>query len=390
MPYVISRRSSILPACIGSIAIFALTTVAALAEPCGGEHPLAIGVFGPLTGSSKDFGEMALNSVKLAAADFEKAGGCSIEIRLYDSQGAAAQAPALAQRALRDASVIAVIGPQFSGEAKAAMPILNAGGMPAVTAVATNPSLTQQGWTFLHRTSGDDANEGPADARYIIDQLKVAKAAVVDNSGEYGKGIADYVRQTLAAGHVEIPVSESIDAGAPDYSATINKIKASGAEAVYCGCYYAEASRLLTQMRQSGVKATLIGASGLYDHRFLAAVGVANGDGTVASTQAVAPGHFKGAADFESRYKAVHHSEPLPYAPETYDAATAILKGLQAGAVTRPTLNDWLINKADFQGVSGHIRFGKEGNVSGSETSFFVAKDGAFEFKTSLHDGRWQ
>jgi branched-chain amino acid transport system substrate-binding protein len=390
MPHAISRCNSVLSNCIAPIAIFALTTSAALAAPCGGEHPLAIGVFGPLTGASKDFGEMALNSVKLAAADFERAGGCSIEIKLYDSQGTAAQAPALAQRALRDAGVIAVIGPQFSGEAKAALPILNAGGLPAVTAVATNPSLTQQGWTFFHRTSGDDANEGPADARYMIEQLKVAKAAVVDNSGEYGKGIADYVRQTLTTAHVDLTVSESIDAGAPDYSATINKIKASGAEAVYCGCYYAEASRLLTQMRQSGVKATLVGASGLYDHRFLAAVGAANGDGTVTSTQAVAPGHFQGAADFEASYKAIHHSDPLPYAPETYDAATAVLKGILAGADSRPALNDWLINKADFQGVSGRIKFGKEGNVSGAETSFFVARNGTFEFKTSLRDGKWQ
>jgi branched-chain amino acid transport system substrate-binding protein len=361
----------------------------AMAAPCGGDQPLAIGVFGPLTGPSKDFGEMALNSVKLALADFEKTGGCSVEIKLYDSQGAAAQAPALAQRALRDASVIAVIGPQFSGEAKAAMPILNAGGLPAVTAVATNPGLTQQGWTFFHRTSGNDANEGPADARYIIDQMKAAKAAVIDNSGEYGQGIADYVRQTLADGHVDVSVSESIDAAAPDYSATINKIKASGAEAVYCGCYYTEASRLLIQMRQSGVTVRMIGASGLYDHRFMATVGGVNAEGTVTSTQALAPGHFEGSADFEARYKALNQSEPLPYAPETYDAATAIMKGIAAGAVTRSALNDWLSNKADFQGVSGRIKFDKNGNVSGSETSFFVAKNGVFEFQTALRNGKW-
>lgn len=345
---------------------------------------MAIGVFGPLTGPSKDFGEMALDSVKLAIADFEKAGGCSVEIKEYDSQGAAAQAPALAQRALHDAAVIAIIGPQFSGEAKAAMPILSAGGLPAVTAVATNPSLTEQGWTFLHRTSGNDANEGPADARYMIELMKVTKVAVVDNSGEYGKGIADYVRKTLGAAHVEVPVSESIDAAAPDYSATINKIKASDAQAVYCGCYYAEAGRLLTQMRQSGVKATLVGPSGLYDHRFLATVGAANGDGTVTSTQAVAPGHFTGASQFEARYKAANQHEPLPYAAETYDAAMAVLKGIQAGAVTRAALNDWLINKADFQGISGRIKFDKNGNVLGSETSFFVAKGGTFEYKTTL------
>jgi branched-chain amino acid transport system substrate-binding protein len=286
--------------------------------------------------------------------------------------------------------VIAVIGPQFSGEAKAAMPILNAGGLPAVTAVATNPSLTQQGWTFFHRTSGNDADEGPADARYMIDKMKITRAAVVDNSSEYGKGIADYVRKTLTAGHIDLVVSDSVDAAAPDYSATVNKIKAGGVEAVYCGCYYPEASRLLTQMRQSGVTATLVGASGLYDHRFLATVGAANAEGTVSSTQAAAPGHFEGAADFEARYRALAHSEPLPYTPETYDAATAVLKGIAAGAVTRAALNDWLNEKSDFRGVSGQIRFDKQGNVPSSETSFFVAKNGLFEFQASYRDGKWQ
>ena len=356
----------------------------ALAAPCGGEHPLAIGVFGPLTGASKDFGEMALDSVKLAVADFVKAGGCTVDIKQYDSQGAPAQAPALAQRALHDASVIAIIGPQFSGEAKAALPILNAGGMPAVTAVATNPSLTQQGWTFLHRTSGNDTVEGAADGQYMLANMKVTKAAVIDNSGEYGKGIADVVRHTLTDGKVDLAVSESIDPAAPDYSATINKIKASGVQAVYCGCYYGEAARLLTQMRQSGATAHFIGSSGLYDHRFLATVGATNGDGTVTSTQAVAPGHFEGSAAFEAHYLEIAHGEPLPYAPETYDAATAVLKGIQAGATTRAALNDWLTNKVDFQGISGHIKFDKQGNVTGSETSFFVAKDGKFVYQTSL------
>lgn len=210
MPSRISLHLGARVAWLGAVAGLALSATVAAAAPCGGDRPLAIGVFGPLTGASKDFGEMALSSVKLAAADFVKAGGCSIEIKLYNSQGAAAQAPALAQRVLRDASVIAVIGPQFSGEAKAALPILNAGGLPAVTAVATNPSLTQQGWTFFHRTSGNDANEGPADARYMIDRMKVAKAAVVDNSGEYGKGIADYVRQTLTTAHVDVTVSDRL------------------------------------------------------------------------------------------------------------------------------------------------------------------------------------
>jgi hypothetical protein len=45
-----------------------------------GDDLLAIEIFGQLTGASRDFGKMAVNSVKLASADFEKAHGCKIGI----------------------------------------------------------------------------------------------------------------------------------------------------------------------------------------------------------------------------------------------------------------------------------------------------------------------
>ena len=64
----ISVRTRLLAACIGLAGV--AITDPAFAAPCGGDHPLTIGVFGPLTGASKDFGEMALESVKLAVADF--------------------------------------------------------------------------------------------------------------------------------------------------------------------------------------------------------------------------------------------------------------------------------------------------------------------------------
>jgi branched-chain amino acid transport system substrate-binding protein len=372
------------------VAFLGLGLAAAQAAPKCPTEPMAIGVFGPLTGASADFGEMAMNSVKLAVKEYEDKGGCPITIKPFDSQGAAAQAPALAQRAVRDKSVIAIIGPQFSGEAKAAMPILNAGGLPSVTAVATNPALTKQGWTYFFRTSGNDANEGPADAIYMAKNLKAKKAGVVDNSTEYGKGIADYVRDTLKKNGVEVAVTEALDSKAPDYSATVNKLKAAGVDVVYCGCYYAEAARLLTQMRQGGVTATMVGPSGLYDHRFIATVGKANAEGVVSSTQAVAPGHFKGAEEFEARYKKLNNAEPLPYAPETYDATQAVLHAIQAGNVDRKSIDKWLADKCDFEGVSGRIKFNKEGNVAGGVTSFFVVKDGAYHYETSFDDSKLQ
>src|SRR5260370_24283682 len=80
MPHVTPRRPAILSvcadavaACVGPVAILALTASAALAAPCGGDHTLAIGVVRPPAGSSKGFGAMPLNSLTPAAPDILKA-----------------------------------------------------------------------------------------------------------------------------------------------------------------------------------------------------------------------------------------------------------------------------------------------------------------------------
>jgi branched-chain amino acid transport system substrate-binding protein len=79
---------------------------------------------GPLTGDFAALGENMVRGIELAineAADSGDLGeGVTVELARFDSQGNPDQAPPLAQQAVADESIVAMVGPAFSGETNAA------------------------------------------------------------------------------------------------------------------------------------------------------------------------------------------------------------------------------------------------------------------------------
>jgi len=130
------------------------STNASTATTTGGSPATHVkfGFFGALTGPNAQLGINEYNSEKLAVDAFNKKGGTQIDLTKYDSQGDPAQAPQLAQKVLTD-KIVAVVGPAFSGESKAADPIFEQAGVVNITASATNPTLANNGWKYFHRAS---------------------------------------------------------------------------------------------------------------------------------------------------------------------------------------------------------------------------------------------
>src|SRR5579871_2181589 len=192
----------------------------------GAKTTVKIGFFGALTGPNAQLGINEYNGAKLAVDQFNKKGGTQVDLVKYDSQGDPAQAPQLAQKAISD-KVVAIVGPAFSGESKAADPIFEQAQIVNVTASATNPALASNGWKYWHRVVGNDNAQGPAAADFISKKLNAAKVAVIDDNQEYSLGIANIVRQTLGSA---VAFSDHIDPKAQDYSATVNGVKAARSE----------------------------------------------------------------------------------------------------------------------------------------------------------------
>ena len=321
---------------------------------------LSLGFFGAYTGDNSGLGIPIYNGASLAIDQFnQKNPDCKIDLKKYDSQGSPDQAPQLARSAVGDASVVGIVGPAFSGESKAANPIFNEAGLPIVTPSATNATLQTNGWTIFHRMLANDSVQGPGIGKYISDTLKASKVFVIDDASEYGKGLADQVKQTLGS---KVVGSDTIDTKASDYSSTVTKVKAASPDAVFYGGYYSQAGPLSKQLRDGGVtSAKLVFGDGVLDKKYVELSGTGGEGAIITCPCAPAPDSFA------SAYKAKFNTDPGTYAPEAYDSALAMLTAIAAGKVTRADINTYL-KTIDIPGVTKEIKFDSQGEVSAKVT----------------------
>jgi branched-chain amino acid transport system substrate-binding protein len=349
----------------------------------GGCKGLSIGVVSEMTGTFATYGETAMNAAKLAVEDLKKAHpDCDVKLVPFDTQGDPKQAPGVARKAINDKSIVAILGPTFSGVSEAADPIFDAAGMPVVTGVSTEGLLSQKGWKVFHRTVVNDSQEGPAEARYLVQKLHYKRVAVIDNGQSYGKGLGDLVRGELKTQGAPSIDNESLNATGSDYSSTINRIRASKADAVFCGCLDPEAARLVKQLRAAGDKTPFLGGAGVHTAQFLKQSGGAS-EGAVVGSGGIDPtSSDKGKAWLE-RWKTTFGGPPDLYALEWYNAATAITDTIGSGKVSRQAINQNLA-ATSFQTPSGSVSFDANGDVKNATINWYTVKGGQFELSDSV------
>jgi branched-chain amino acid transport system substrate-binding protein len=329
---------------------------------------LKIGMFGALTGPNANLGIYIQNGVNLALDDYNaKHPDCKVALANYDSQGDPTQAPALAKNAIDDKKVVGIVGPAFSGESKAADPLFNEAGLVTITPSATNPALADNGWKTFFRALGNDSTQGPAAAKYIKDTLKSSKPFVIDDASEYGKGLADIVRQDLGSAVVG---NDTIQQKQTDFGATVTKVTSSGADAVFFGGYSPEAAPMIKQLRDAGWKGTFVVADGVKDQSYLDNAGDA-AEGTIITCPCV-PADV--APEFQAAYKKKFNEDPNTYSGEGYDSATILLNGIGAGK-TRETMVDW-VKSYDEKGVTKQLKFDDKGESADVKVFAYKVESG--------------
>jgi branched-chain amino acid transport system substrate-binding protein len=340
--------------------------------PSGGGCPsgITLGFFGALTGNnSPQLGINEANGTQLALDQYNSAHPkCHVAYKPFDSQGDPAQAPALAQQAVNDKNVVALVGPAFSGESKNADPIFNEVGLPIITASATNATLQKNNWKIFHRAVANDDAQGPGMARYVTNTIKAKKAAVLDDASDYGKGLADTVRQKLTAAGVSVTNPGSIDKS-HNYPATVNAIKAAGVDAVVFGGYYQEAGPLAKQLKDGGVSAPFMSGDGSLDAGFVQGATATGAEGALLTAPAVYALTSPDTGAFVTAYKAKFGTPPALYSGEAYDAANHFLAAVNAGKYTRADINAY-VGSTPYKGMLKTYSYGPDGELTGTPVIF--------------------
>jgi branched-chain amino acid transport system substrate-binding protein len=341
-------------------AVKADTTVAP-ADPAGDGKatcaPVAIAMAGALNGPDAALGINIKNGVQLALDKHNAANpGCQIELKTFDTEGDPQKATAIAPQIVDDASIVGLVGPAFSGETKATGGVFDQAGLVAATASATNVTLSAQGWKTFFRGLANDGVQGPSVANYLKNTAGDKKICVVDDSTDYGTGLAKAVRDTLG------PVADSacnisVKKGDKDFSAAVTQVKGQTPDSVFYSGYYSEAAPFVQQLRDAGYAGKFVSADGTKDPEFVKQAGNASKDALLSCPCGPA------SAAFSDEYTKKFNTAPGTYSTEGYDLGAILAKGIDSGAVTRPALLDF-VKKYEGQGVARKYQWTDTGELT--------------------------
>jgi branched-chain amino acid transport system substrate-binding protein len=371
-----------------ALGITMLASVAALALPvatgadAADQKEVAIAYIGALTGDYKTIVAPGYQAAQLAFdnANAGQYGPMPVKITLngMDTQGTSDQAVTVAASVVGDDSYVGIIGPAFSNETQAAGPRLDQAGIPFLTPSATNPGLSQNGWSHWFRAVSSDAFGGPIIAKYI-GQLH-PNCVFVAGDGTTGNTSWDVsVSTTLTQMGVKVMPRENFTSGQKDFSALVSKVAASECTAFFIAGYSSDVGPIRKQMTDAGLsKVVLYGTSAFKDDQFLSTAGSA-ADGTliVCDCSDVNSSSDEGAKAFVAAYQARWKEAPGVYAAEAWDIAQLYVAALKAGKTSRDDINAFFHGVSGFKGVTKTYKFQENGELDPSAVLdyFFVVKD---------------
>jgi branched-chain amino acid transport system substrate-binding protein len=338
-----------------------------------------IGHVAPLTGPIAHLGKDNENGARLAIEEINKSGltidGKKVVLTLVPEDDAEdpKTATQVAQK-LVDAKVVGVVGHLNSGTSIPASKIYSDAGITQVSPSATNPDFTNQGFKTTYRLVATDAQQGPALANYVVNTLKAKTVAIIDDSTQYGKGLADEFEKTIKAAGVKVVTREASNNKATDFKAILTKVKGKKPDVIMYGGMDATGGPLTKQAAELGIKAKVVGGDGMCTEKLaeLAGEAVIN---VTCSEAGMALSKMAQGADFQKRYKERFNADVQIYAPFTYDAVYVLVDSMKRANSADPAKILAAMPDTKMDGLVGNIAFDNKGDMKEGVITLYDFKD---------------
>lgn len=318
--------------------------------------PLSIAMAGDLRGAGAALALDIKNGIQLAVDQHNAANpACQVQLKPFDTEGDPATAAELAERIVDDVDTIGLVGPVTSEEALTAGEVFDRAGLVAASPSATSPALSEKGWRTFFRGAASDEVQGPALANYLTRTLGHRKVCVVDDSSDYGLGLALLVRETLGA-MADSACNIAVRSDDTNFSETVTQINSATPDSVFFAGDYEQAVPFADQLRAGGFAGTFVGPDGVKSAAFVEQAGSAASGAVLSCPCSPAP------PGFVDEYSRAFDQPPGAYSVEAYDLGAILLTGIDSGAITRPALLEF-VRGYDGQGIARRYRWTGDGDL---------------------------
>jgi branched-chain amino acid transport system substrate-binding protein len=343
-------------------------------------EPIKLGIAGAHSGDLASYGLPSVKAAELVVSDINKKGGINgkqVALLIEDDVCKPEMATNTATKLISQ-GVHVVLGHICSGATKAALGIYKDSKIIAMSPSATNPALTQSGdYPNFFRTIASDDAQAKLEVDFALNILKLKKIAVLHDKGDYGKGLAEFAKSFLEkSGRAEVVLYEGITPGAVDYSAVIQKIKNSGAEAVIYGGYHPEASKIVMLMRKKKMDTLFISDDGVKDITFIKVAGKYAEGVYATGPKDVSKNPL--AISANEAHKKQYKSDPGAFFLNAYAAAQALLNAIEKAGSTDHNKISKALRTEYVSTPLGKIRFDNRGDAIGVGFSMYQVRNGAY------------
>jgi branched-chain amino acid transport system substrate-binding protein len=345
---------------------------------------IRIGGFLSLTGATASFGTSALNALKLATDEANRAGGINgkqIELVVEDDHSNVDEVPEIVLKLIRDEKVDALFAEPVSTRAMAATALAQANRVVMISPASVKPELTMQG-DYIFRACFISSTEGEAIADFAVHKLKAKTAALIlDEKNDYAVVLAGFFVDSFQKLGGKIVARRAYGAGDEEIRAQMESINTMKPDVIFAPGFYTTAPLVARTVKQLNIKATLIGSDG-WDSPSLMQGGSEPFAGVYFAN------HFWVGSDkpivkkFVADYRAKYGVVPDALAATSYDAARMLFAAFQRKKSTGTTaLRDALAMTKDFAGVTGTITLDARRNAQVPVYLLRIDKRGKFSLQ---------
>lgn len=364
-----------------ALAACCIALLAASVPASAAGEPIRLGVAGPQSGDLASYGIPSARAAALVVKEVNAKGGVlgrQVQLIVEDDVCKPEIAANTAGKLVSD-KVHVVLGHVCSGATKPALGIYRDAGVIAMSPAATNPDLTQSGqYPNFYRTIAPDDAQARLDVDFVLGALKARKIAILHDKQDYGRGFAEFAKRFIDAsgGKGQVVLFEGITPGAVDYSAVIQKVRQSGAEAVIYGGYHPEASKLVMGMRKKKIDLPFVSDDGVKDDTFIKVAG-AYAEGVYASgPRDTSTNPLAVAAT--AAHRAAYGGDPGAFYLNAWAGTQALLNAIAKAGTTDQAAVAKALRNEYVETPLGRIRFDARGDAEGVGFAMYRVKNGAY------------